>query len=143
MFAAAALIAMAGPALAQVSNVKRIDLQRNDLSIPGRETVQAIVEIAPGTTAARHSHPGEEIIYVLEGTLVYEIDGKPPVTLKAGDVLFIPYGVTHSATNIGSGRGAELATYVVEKGKPLITPADKDISMNTVPNTRDGLPSAR
>jgi quercetin dioxygenase-like cupin family protein len=123
MFAAAALIAMAGPALAQVSNVKRIDLQRNDLSIPGRETVQAIVEIAPGTTAARHSHPGEEIIYVLEGTLVYEIDGKPPVTLKAGDVLFIPYGVTHSATNIGSGRGAELATYVVEKGKPLITPA--------------------
>jgi quercetin dioxygenase-like cupin family protein len=123
MFAAAALIAMAGPALAQVSNVKRIDLQRNDLSIPGRETVQAIVEIAPGTTAARHSHPGEEIIYVLEGTLVYEIDGKPPVTLKAGDVLFIPYGAIHSATNIGGGRGAELATYVVEKGKPLITPA--------------------
>ena len=61
MFAAAALIAMAGLALAQVSNVKRIDLQRNDLSIPGRGTVHAIVEIAPGTTAARHSHPGEEI----------------------------------------------------------------------------------
>lgn len=71
MFAVAALIAMAGLALAQVSNVKRIDLQRNDLSIPGRETVQAIVEIAPGTTAARHSHPGEEIIYVLEGALVW------------------------------------------------------------------------
>jgi quercetin dioxygenase-like cupin family protein len=71
MFAAAALIAMAALALAQVSNVKRIDSQRNDLSIPGRETVQAIVEIAPGTTAARHSHPGEEIIYVLEGTLVW------------------------------------------------------------------------
>ena len=65
MFAAAALIAMAGLALAQVSNVKRIDLQRNDLSIPGREAVQAIVEIAPGTTAAR------QIIYVLEGTLVW------------------------------------------------------------------------
>ena len=83
MFAAAALIAMTGPALAQVSNVKRIDLQRNDLSIPGREIVQAIVEIAPGATAARHSHPGEEIIYVLEGTLVYEVDGKPPVTLNS------------------------------------------------------------
>ena len=123
MFAAAALTATAGLALPQASNVRRIDLQRNDLSIPGREAVQAIVEIAPGTTAARHLHPGEEIIYVLEGTLVYEIDGKPPITLKAGDVLFIPYGAIHSATNIGSGRGAELATYVVEKGKPLITPA--------------------
>jgi len=123
MFAAAALTAIAGLALAQASNVKRIDLQRNDLSIPGREAVQAIVEIAPGTTAAKHSHPGEEIIYVLEGTLVYEIDGRPPIALKAGDVLFIPYGAIHSATNIGSGRGAELATYVVEKGKPLITPA--------------------
>jgi len=123
MFAAAALTAIAGLALAQASNVKRIDLQRNDLSIPGREAVQAIVESAPGTTAARHSHPGEEIIYVLEGTLVYEIDGRPPIALKAGDVLFIPYGAIHSATNIGSGRGAELATYVVEKGKPLITPA--------------------
>ena len=77
MFAAAALTAIAGLALAQASNVKRIDLQRNDLSIPGREAVQAIVEIAPGTTAAKHSHPGEEIIYVLEGTLVYEIDGRP------------------------------------------------------------------
>ena len=123
MFAAAALTAIAGLALAQASNVKRIDLQRNDLSIPGREAVQAIVEIAPGTTAAKHSHPGEEIIYVLEGTLVYEIDGRPPIALKAGDVLFIPHGAIHSATNIGSGRGAELATYVVEKGKPLITPA--------------------
>jgi len=123
MFAAAALTATAGLALPQASNVRRIDLQRNDLSVPGREVVQAIVEIAPGTTAARHLHPGEEIIYVLEGTLVYEIDGKPPITLKAGDVLFIPYGAIHSATNIGSGRGAELATYVVEKGKPLITPA--------------------
>lgn len=118
---AAALIAMPGLALAQLSNVKRIDLQRNDLSLPGREAVQAIVEIAPGTTAPKHSHPGEEIIYVLEGTLIYEIDGKPPVTLKAGDVLFIPYGAIHSATNVGSGRGAELATYIVEKEKPLIT----------------------
>jgi len=123
MFAAAALTAIAGLALAQASNVKRIDLQRNDLSIPGREAVQAIVEIAPGTTAAKHSHPGEEIIYVLEGTLVYEIDGRPPIALKAGDDKKIQNGANHSATKIGSGRGAELATYVVEKGKPLITPA--------------------
>ena len=108
-------------ALAQQPAVRRIDLQRHDLSIPGRETVQAIVEIAPGQIAPRHTHPGEEIIYVLEGLLEYTVEGKPPVTLKAGDVLFIPYGTIHSAKNVGPGRGAELATYVVEKGKPLLT----------------------
>src|SRR5258706_9432208 len=111
-------------ALAQQPAVKRIDLQRHDLSVPGRETIQAIVEIAPGQIAPRHTHPGEEIIYVLEGQLEYALDGKPPVTLKAGDVLFIPYGTVHSAKNIGGGRGAELATYVVEKGKPLVVAAD-------------------
>ena len=122
--AIAALAIGAGVVLAQQPAVKRTDLQRRDLSIPGRETIQAIVDIAPGQLAPRHSHPGEEIIYVLEGELEYALDGKAPVTLKAGDVLFIPYGVIHSAKNVGTGRGAELATYVVEKGKPLITLAD-------------------
>ena len=106
-------------AQAQLSGTRRIDLQQHDLSAPGREVIQARVEIDPGVTAARHSHPGEEIIYVLEGALEYRLDGKPPVTLKAGDVLFIPAGVIHSAKNVGSGPGAELATYVVEKGTPL------------------------
>jgi quercetin dioxygenase-like cupin family protein len=69
----------------------------------------------------RHSHPGEEIIYVLEGLLEYQVEGKPPVTLKAGDVLFIPAGRIHAAKNVGRSNGAELATYVVEKGKPLLT----------------------
>ena len=68
----------------------------------------------------KHNDPGEEIIYVLVGLLEYQLDGQPPVTLKAGDVLFIPAGVVHSAKNVGSGNGAELATYVVEKGKPLV-----------------------
>jgi quercetin dioxygenase-like cupin family protein len=107
-------------ARAQQPGVTRNDLQRHDLSIPGREAIQTIVAIAPGVTAPRHSHPGEEIIYVLEGLLEYQLDGQPPVTLKAGDVLFIPAGVVHSAKNVGSGNGAELATYVVEKGKPLV-----------------------
>jgi quercetin dioxygenase-like cupin family protein len=101
--------------------VKRTDLQQHDLSIPAREAIQVRVDIAPGVLAARHTHFGEEIIYVLEGTLLYEVEGNPPVTLKAGDVLFIPYGVVHSAKNIGSTKAAELATYVVEKGKPLVT----------------------
>ena len=66
-------------------------------------------------------HPGAEIAYVIEGLLEYQLEGKPPVTLKAGDALFIPAGVVHSAKNVGSGNAAELATYVVEKGKPLVT----------------------
>ena len=74
----------------------------------------------PGVAFPKHRHPGEEIIYVLEGSLEYEVEGKPPVTLKAGDVLFIPAGTIHSARNVGSGNAAELATYVVEKGKPLV-----------------------
>jgi len=99
----------------------RIDLQRHDLSIPGREAIQVRVEFDPGVVSPRHTHPGEEIVYVLEGSLEYEVEGKPPVTLKAGDVLFIPAGTIHAAKNVGSVKGTELATYIVEKGKPLLT----------------------
>ena len=105
-------------AQAQPSGITRTDLQRHDLSIPGREVVQVRVDFAPGAAFGRHSHPGEEIVNVLEGTLEYEVEGKPPVTLKAGDVLFIPAGTVHAAKNVGSGNAAELATYVLEKGKP-------------------------
>jgi quercetin dioxygenase-like cupin family protein len=108
-------------ALAQAPGVKRTDLQRHDLSVPGREVVQVRVELAPGVSFPKHTHPGEEIIYVLEGTWEYTVEGKPPVTLNGGEVLFIPAGTIHSAKNVGSGNGAELATYVVEKGKPLLT----------------------
>lgn len=125
IMAIAALIATTGLALhvgqAQQVGARRIDLQRHDLSIPGREVIQVRVELAPGTTAPRHTHPGEEIIYVLEGTWEYTVEGKPPVTLKAGDVLFIPAGTVHSAKNVGKVNGTELATYIVEKGKPLVT----------------------
>jgi quercetin dioxygenase-like cupin family protein len=74
----------------------------------------------PGWHFPPHSHPGEEIAYVIEGLLEYQLEGRPPVTLKAGDVLFIPAGTVHSAKNVGSGNAAELATYIVEKGKPLV-----------------------
>ena len=108
---------------AQQVGARRIELQRHDLSTLGREVIQVIVELEPGTTAPRHSHPGEEIIYVLEGTWEYTLDGKPPVIVKAGEVLFIPAGTIHSARMFGTGRGRELATYIVEKGKPLLTVA--------------------
>ena len=121
----AALIAASGlalhVALSQQPGIKRTDLQRHDLSVPGREVVQVRVDFAPGVAFGKHSHPGEEIVYVLEGSLEYQVEGKPPVTLKAGEVLFIPAGTIHAAKNVGSGNGAELATYVVEKGKPLLT----------------------
>jgi quercetin dioxygenase-like cupin family protein len=109
-------------ASAQQGGVTRIDLQRHDLSIPGREVVQTIVELGPGVSSSRHTHPGEEIVYVLEGApLEYEVEGRPAVTLKPGDVLFIPAGAIHLARNVGSRKGAELATYIVERGKPLLT----------------------
>ena len=105
---------------AQQPGIKRTDLQRHDLSVPGREVVQVRVDLAQGVASPRHTHPGEEIVYVIEGSLEYEVEGKPPVRLKAGEVLFIPAGTIHSAKNVGGGNGAELATYIVEKGKPLV-----------------------
>ena len=99
----------------QQAGVKRTDLQRHDLSVPGCEVIQVRVELAPGVSFPEHTHPGEEIIYVLEGSLEYEVGGKSPVTLKAGDVLFIPAGTVHAAKSIVKGNGAELATYVSNK----------------------------
>ena len=107
-------------AQAQQTGSKRTDLQRHDLSAPGREVIQVRVDFDPGYVSPRHTQPGEEIIYVLEGTLEYEIEGQPRATVKPGDVLFVPAGAIHAARNLGSGNGAELATYVVEKGKPLL-----------------------
>lgn len=107
-------------ALAQQSGIKRTDLQRHDISVSGYETVQARIDFEPGTAFGMHSHPGEEVIYVLEGLLEYEVEGEQPVDLKAGDVLFIPAGKNHSAKNVGKVKGAELATYIVVKGKPLL-----------------------
>ena len=127
IMAAALLILGSGLTLhaaqAQQVGIHRTDLLQHDLSVPGREAVQVRVDFDPGAVAAGHSHLGEEIAYVLEGSLEYQLDGKAPVTLKAGDALFIPAGTVHSAKNVGSGKASELATYVVRKGAPLVVPA--------------------
>lgn len=124
ILAVAVLIAGTGWALhvaqAQQSGIKRTELQRHDLGVPGREVVQVRVELDPGVAFGKHTHPGEEIVYVLEGSLEYQVEGKPPVTLEAGEVLFIPAGTIHAAKNVGSDNAAELATYIVEKGRPLV-----------------------
>jgi len=123
ILAVAVMIVGSGLALhaarSQQPGFRRTELQRHDLSAPGREVVQMRVDFDPGVTTPRHSHPGEEIIYVLEGSLEYQIEGQAPVTLKAGDVYFVPAEAIHTAKNVGSGNAAELSTYVVEKGKPL------------------------
>ena len=111
-------------AVQQAPGLKRTDLQRQDLSVPGREVVQSRVDIGLEAPLVRHTHPGEEIIYVLEGSLEYQIEGQPPMTFHAGDALTVPAGVVHAVRNAGSGNAAELATYVVEKGKPLLTLAE-------------------
>ena len=117
-----AAIALAPHALrAQAPGITRTDLLRNDLSASGQEAIQVLVRFAPGVLAPRHSHPGEEIVFVVEGSLEHALDGKSPVTVKAGESLFIPAGTIHAVKNIGTGSAAELATYIVEKGKPLLT----------------------
>ena len=125
VLALGALIASGGVTVAMTSaqqtGIKRTDLQRHDIATTGREVIQVRVELAPGVSFGKHTHPGEEVIYMLEGTLEYEVEGRPPITLEAGDVLFIPARAVHAARNPGRTNGAELATYIVEKGKPLLT----------------------
>ena len=107
-------------ARSQQAGIKRTDLLRQDLGVPGREAIQVRVDFAPGAAFPPHSHPGEEIAYVIEGELEYRLEGRPPVTLKAGEALFIPASTVHAAKNVGSVNAAELATYLVEKDKPLV-----------------------
>ena len=108
----------------QPPGITRIDLQRHDLSVPGREVVQNRVEISPEAPAFKHFHPGEEIIYVLEGSLEYQIDGMAAKTYNAGEASIVPAETVHAVRNVGEGNGAELATYVIEKGKPFIVLAE-------------------
>jgi quercetin dioxygenase-like cupin family protein len=104
----------------QAPGLWRTDLQQHDLSVPGREVVQQRVDLGPEAPVVKHTHPGEEIIYILEGSLEYEVEGQPTRTCNAGDALTVPAGAVHAVRNVGSGNAAELATYVVEKGKPII-----------------------
>jgi quercetin dioxygenase-like cupin family protein len=98
---------------------KRTELQRHDIGTPNHETVQARGDFDPGAAAPRHTHPGEEVGYMLQGELVLEVEGQPPRTLKAGDTFFIPAGTVHSGKNAGKSLAVVLSTYIVEKGKPL------------------------
>jgi quercetin dioxygenase-like cupin family protein len=121
---ATALLAQSAPPVAAPQpwkGISRTDLQRHDLSVAGREMIRVRVDFQPGAAAPAHSHPGEEIVNMLAGSLEYRVEGRPPVTLRAGEVLFIPSGKVHSVRNVGGESASELATYLVAKGEPLIT----------------------
>jgi quercetin dioxygenase-like cupin family protein len=113
----------AGVLLAQNPGIKRTILQKKDISAPGREAVVARVEIAPGSSAGRHTHPGEEISYVLDGEAEILIEGQPPLKVKAGDSFIVPAGAKHDAHNTGTQPFRLVGVYIVEKDKPLATPA--------------------
>ncbi|WP_238541100.1 cupin domain-containing protein [Polaromonas sp. CF318] len=113
----------AGALFAQASGLTRTLVGKADVSVPGREAVVARVDVAPGAKAGRHTHPGDEISYVLEGEATLLIDGQPPRQVKAGESFVIPAGVVHDAHNTTNAPIKLVGVYVVEKGKPLASPA--------------------
>ena len=120
---AVVIAAVAVLGYAQQPGFTRKLLQDQNLSVPERHAVQALAEFVPGGAAGRHTHPGEELGYVVEGTLLLEVDGQPARTLNAGDAFFVEAGKVHDGKNIGSSPARVLATYIVEKGKPVASPA--------------------
>ena len=111
------------PGAAQTGGLSRTMVGKADVSVPGREAVVAKVEVAPGSRAGRHTHPGDEISYISEGEVDLLIDGQSTRTLKAGETFVVPAGVIHDAHNASNGTVKLIGVYVVEKGKPLATPA--------------------
>src|SRR5678816_540150 len=110
-----AVVVASALAFAQAQGFKRTEVQRGDLSIAGREAVQAVAEIQPGASSGKHTHPGEEVGYVLEGTVRIEIEGSPAKMLKAGEGFIVPAGKIHNATNSTSAVAKVLGTYLIEK----------------------------
>ena len=104
----------------QAPGLFRTDIQHADLSVPGREAIQNRVEIGPEAPAIRHWHPGEEVIYVLDGKLEYSIDGQEPITVEAGEGLTVPAETIHAVRNVDTSHAAKLTTYFVEKNKPFL-----------------------
>ena len=125
IFRLSALLAvmLAGAVFAQNPGITRTIINRKDISMPGREAVIAKVEIAPGASAGRHTHPGEEISYILEGEGEILIEGQPALKVKPGDSFIIPSGAIHDAHNTGTQPLKLVGIYLVDKSKPMATPA--------------------
>jgi quercetin dioxygenase-like cupin family protein len=118
---AAAVAGIQGLKAQPAPSVKRTILLKQDMTIPGREAVMALVELPPGGKEGRHTHPAEVYGFVQEGTITLEVQGQPTKTLKAGDVFSIPPETIHEGTNNGTVTAKLSAVFVAEKGKPLTT----------------------
>jgi quercetin dioxygenase-like cupin family protein len=112
-----------GTTVEQAPGLFRTDLQHAELSIPGRIVIQNRVEIHPEAPLIRHKHPGEEVIYVLEGKMEYVIEGHETLVVSAGEALTVPADTVHTARPL-DGTASELATYIVEKDKPFLVIVD-------------------
>ena len=119
----AVLVVAAGVIVAQVPALTRTVVARADVSVPGREAVAARVEVAPGRESGWHTHPGDEISVVNEGEVLLMVAGQPTRKVVAGEGFVIPAGVVHNARNEGAAPTKLVGVYVVEKGKPLASPA--------------------
>lgn len=106
----------------QTQNIKRTPLQKFDVPGTNFETVIGIAEIVPNMSIGRHTHPGPESGYMLEGEMVLMVQGQPDKTVKIGESYQVPAGAVHDAKT-GPQGAKVIATYVVEKGRPLATPA--------------------
>jgi quercetin dioxygenase-like cupin family protein len=121
--AATLVVVAAGSLVAQAPEVKRTVLQQVQLSVPDRQAVMAMADFPAGSSTGRHTHPGEEISFVEAGPVVLEIDGQPAKTFQTGEVFSVPAGTIHNAHPVAGVTAKVVATYVVEKGKPVSTPA--------------------
>ena len=106
---------------ALAGSLKRTEIQHSGSSIPGRDIVQVRTEIPPGVASGWYTHPGEEVGYIVAGTVQMEIEGRPTLTLHAGEGFLIPPRTPHNARDLGPGTGHMLSTYIVEIGEPLAT----------------------
>ena len=126
LFTVMTLLACSSFAVAQDAPIKRTELLRSDLAdVVGKETVIYVADVMPGAVGGRHTHYGDEYVYVLEGTLVVTPDGQAPITLRKGDVAHIaPKDGVHAAKNGSNSEAARVLVFIVaEKGKPLAEPA--------------------
>ena len=123
-YAGAALLAVvAGVCIAQAPAITRTVVARADVSVPGREAVAARVEVAAGGQSGWHTHPGDEISVVNEGEVMLMVAGQAPRKVAAGEGFVIPAGTPHNARNDSAAPVKLVGVYVVEKGKPLASPA--------------------
>ena len=112
------------PADGLAGRLRRTELQHSPSSIPGREIVQVLTEIPAGVASGWHMHPGEEVGYILAGTVQMEIRDRPTLTLNAGDPFLIPPRTPHNALDLGPETGQMLSTYIVEVDEPIATVLD-------------------